>query len=222
MYGTTVTDKTLDTLSSNCPKLESVNFQGSSWFTPEALYTFFFNNPQLSSVDMPHLCSPSISKVVECMKVLQNLNHLSLVSDIVQDAVLIALAKLRPPLKSLRLRGSDNNNNKYTMSGLILLLSACPGLEKLKVHLPVPHFENSNIHDAEMSKVVKRLPKLKHIEEYSGVYKEPSHWHMLIPWFKTTRQDTLQTLFKTTRQGQQVPCMKFGGCGGRKYLLEQR
>ncbi|KAL9664589.1 hypothetical protein QQ045_019994 [Rhodiola kirilowii] len=163
MYGTTLTDTTFDTLSSNCPKLESVNFQGSSWFTPESLYTFFCNNPQLSSVDMSDFHSPSISKLVECMQVLQNLNHLSLESDIVQDAVLIALAESRPPLKSLRLRGLGN---EYTMGGLIPLLSACTGLEKLNVYLPFPHRGNNNSHDVEMSIVVKRLPRLKHIEVY--------------------------------------------------------
>ncbi|KAL9664826.1 hypothetical protein QQ045_020235 [Rhodiola kirilowii] len=156
-----LTDKTLDILSSNCPKLESVNFQDCGTFTLDALHTFFCNNPQLSSVDMPCLYSPSISKVVECIQVLRNLNHLSLECDIVQDAVLIVLAKLRPPLKSLRLKGSDK---KYTMAGLILLLSACPGLEKLNIFLPFLHCENNNTHDAEMSIVVKRLPKLKHIE----------------------------------------------------------
>ncbi|CAM8880481.1 unnamed protein product [Rhodiola kirilowii] len=151
-----VTDKTLDILSSNCPKLDTVNFH---WmFTPKALYTFFLNNPQLSSVHMPEFYSHSISEVAKCMQVLQNLSHLSLESNIVQDAVLIALAKSRPPLKSLRLGGCDNN---YTMGGLIPLLSACPGLEELKIHLPVP---NNNTHDAEMSIAVTRLPELKHIE----------------------------------------------------------
>ncbi|CAM8885347.1 unnamed protein product [Rhodiola kirilowii] len=183
MYGTTLTDTTFDTLSSNCPKLESVNFQGSSWFTPEALYTFFCNNPQLSSVDMSDFHSPSISKLVECMQVLQNLNHLSLESDIVQDAVLIALAESRPPLKSLRLRGLGN---EYTMGGLIPLLSACTGLEKLNVYLPFPHRGNNNSHDVEMSIVVKRLPKLKHIEQGGR-----THY----------KHDSL-------RQGLQVPCMK--------------
>ncbi|KAL9665272.1 hypothetical protein QQ045_020687 [Rhodiola kirilowii] len=152
-----ITDKTLDILSSNRPKLEIVDFQGCRKFTPEALYTFFCNNPQLSSVDMPRFYSPSISKVVECMQVLRNLSHISLESNTVQDAVLIALAISRPPLKSLRLGGSGNN---YTMGGLIPLLSACPGLEKLNIPLPV---SNNNTHDAEMSIAVGRLPKLKHI-----------------------------------------------------------
>ncbi|KAL9663495.1 hypothetical protein QQ045_018882 [Rhodiola kirilowii] len=158
-------DRTLDILSStNCPKLESVDF-GKCTFTPEALFKFFCNNPQLTSVYMPNLHSPSIykaSKVVECIRVLRRLNHLSLAFCLVQDAVLIALAESRPTFKSLLL--DLPRTEKYTMAGLSQLLSACPGLESLEVSLPYCQFKNCRTYDEEMSMLVHRLPKLKHIK----------------------------------------------------------
>ncbi|KAL9663887.1 hypothetical protein QQ045_019281 [Rhodiola kirilowii] len=162
-----LTDTTLDTLSSNCPKLEAVNFQMCERFTPEGLYKFFCNNPQLNSVHMPKyfLLAASISKVVKCMQVLQNLNHVSLEDDVVHDAVLVALAESRPPLKSLVI--SCYLSQKYTMTGLSRLLSTCPDLESLEVNLP--DAESCSTHDGDMSIVVKRLPKLKHIVVWSCI-----------------------------------------------------
>ncbi|KAL9664263.1 hypothetical protein QQ045_019662 [Rhodiola kirilowii] len=125
-----LTDKTLDILSSNCPKLESVNFEECLKFSSEAFYKFCCNNPQLSSVDMP----PSISKVVECVQALRNLNRLSLDTNHLEDAVLIALAESRPSLKSLVIRNAFGSN--YTITGLSQLLAACPGLESLNISLP--------------------------------------------------------------------------------------
>ncbi|CAM8920615.1 unnamed protein product [Rhodiola kirilowii] len=161
-------DETLAILSTNCPKLESVNFHGC-WFSPEALFEFFCNNPKLSSVCMPDFNSPSIYRVsvVECMQVLKNLNHLSLKSDHLEDAVLIRLAELRPPLRSLVIGRSFSQ--RYTMAGLSRLLPAYPSLESLDIHLPHRKRKNCKTHDAELSIIVKRLPNLKHITVWSRI-----------------------------------------------------
>ncbi|KAL9677840.1 hypothetical protein QQ045_015676 [Rhodiola kirilowii] len=160
-YSDAMTDKTLDILSSNCPKLETVNFEGCEEFSAEAMYRFFFNNPQLSSVALPYFESPSISKVskvVKGLQLLKNLNRLSIDFDIVQDAFLIGLAESPPPLKHLQI---DSHSEKCTIAGLSKLLSVCPDLESLVIHLP--DTEICDTHDADMSNVVKRLPYLKEI-----------------------------------------------------------
>ncbi|KAL9691623.1 hypothetical protein QQ045_012048 [Rhodiola kirilowii] len=163
-----LTDNALDILSSNCPKLESVNFQMCSDFTPEAIYKFFCNNLQLSSVHMPiyyFYMLPLFPRVIKCMQVLPNLNHLTLVGRMVQDGVLEALAESQPRLKSLVI--CDALSQEYTMTGLSRLLFTCPELESLEVDLP--SVENCSTHDAKMSIVVKRLPNLKHITVRSRI-----------------------------------------------------
>ncbi|KAL9665213.1 hypothetical protein QQ045_020625 [Rhodiola kirilowii] len=170
-YNYVATDKTLVILSTNCPKLESVDFRWCKKFTPEALYTFFCNHPQLSSVGMPEFQSSTFYKVskvmVQCMQVLKNLNHLSLDSDHLEDAVLIELAESPPPLKSLAIHHSFSQ--MYTMVGLSRLLSTCPSLESLDIFLPHRKPQNCTTQDAEMSTVVNRLPNLKHIAVRSRV-----------------------------------------------------
>ncbi|KAL9658967.1 hypothetical protein QQ045_030941 [Rhodiola kirilowii] len=145
-YNDVLTDQTLVILSTNCPKLESVDFR---W---------------LSSVGMPNFDSYlvyKVSKVVLCVQILKNLNRLSLESDHLEDAVLIALAESQHPLKHLLI--DHSMSQKYTMAGLSKLLSAYPGLESLDIHLPHRKHKNCETHDAEMSIIVKKLPNLKQI-----------------------------------------------------------
>ncbi|KAL9679128.1 hypothetical protein QQ045_016984 [Rhodiola kirilowii] len=203
-----LTDKTLDILSSNCPKLESVNFVECMKFTPEALYKFFCNNPQLSSasVDWP----PSISKVVECVQVLKNLNSLSLFGNHLNDTVLIGLAESRPPIKNLVISNAFDIN--YTMTGLSQSLSACPGLENLDINTPL--FENCNTHDAELSIVVKRLPNLKHITIWSRFVCRATLFSLIqnCPLIETISLDRLSFLRRIKKvycdQGMSIPTKK--------------
>ncbi|KAL9687282.1 hypothetical protein QQ045_031682 [Rhodiola kirilowii] len=161
-------DETLAILSTNCPTLESVNLHGCK-FSPEALFEFFCNNPKLSSVCMPNFNSPSIYRVsvVECMQVLKNFNHLSLQSDHLEDAVLIRLAELRPPLKSLVI-GLSFSQSCPPPIHMHPPLPTYPSLESLDIHLPHRKRKNCKTHDAELSIIVKRLPNLKQITIWAG------------------------------------------------------
>ncbi|KAL9663980.1 hypothetical protein QQ045_019375 [Rhodiola kirilowii] len=163
-FNDVATDKTLVILSTNCPKLESVDFCWCKKFTPEALSTFFCNNPQLSSLVMPDFESLTIyevSKVVQGIRALKSLNHLSLDSNHLEDALLIGIAESRPPLKSLII--DKTFSRKYTMVGLSCLLSACTSLESLDIHLPYRKSTICKADDGVMSTAVKKLPNLKHI-----------------------------------------------------------
>uniref|UniRef100_A0A7N0URB1 F-box domain-containing protein n=1 Tax=Kalanchoe fedtschenkoi TaxID=63787 RepID=A0A7N0URB1_KALFE len=161
------TDLSLDSLSANCVNLEEISFLGLTKFTPPGLCTFLHRLRNLRSIDLPGYWSPGsefhplgseFHPLVEVISASENLSHLSLETDMIQDNILCAIAKSSPPLPltSLSMENPTLCLHGYTMTGVSAMLSAFQRFTRLSIKLPGAPDE-----DMIMSQLVKSLVCLK-------------------------------------------------------------
>uniref|UniRef100_A0A7N1A4K4 F-box domain-containing protein n=1 Tax=Kalanchoe fedtschenkoi TaxID=63787 RepID=A0A7N1A4K4_KALFE len=163
-----LTDVALTALSANCFTLQEVNLNYCRGLTPQGICTLLRRSPQLTSLEFPRFKIDVATELAEALPFAKKLNHLSLKVAMRGDRILSAIARTRPQLTSFKFDHSYATDmiDEYTMSGLNQLFKACRGLTRLELTLPRI---GSGILDREMSRLVKHLSHLKHMEILSSL-----------------------------------------------------
>ncbi|CAM8942969.1 unnamed protein product [Rhodiola kirilowii] len=173
-----LTDRALYALSANCVNLEHVGI-GHCYFcyycvTPDGYCNFLLRSRNLKYLQVPSF-PESVLLVAEAVSACENLHHLSISSTLMSDDKLVAIAKSRASLKSLKMVVYDDdpkkNSTAYTMTGLSVMLCAFQSLTRL--HISLPPLESDNFLDKKMSQLVKSsLPCLNNIfiSSYCPIY----------------------------------------------------
>ncbi|CAM8936513.1 unnamed protein product [Rhodiola kirilowii] len=169
-----LTDRALYALSANCVNLEHVGISSCYFdFTPEGFYNFLLRSRNLKYLLQVPSFPESDLLVAEAVSACENLHHLSIRSTFMRDDKLVAIAKSRASLKSLKMVAHDpETNSAYTMTGLSAMLCAFQSLSRLHISLPLPPLESDNFLDKKMSELVKSLPCLNNIfiSSYCPIY----------------------------------------------------